>query len=91
MARHEICLANQIRRANRPRAKSQMADRDRAGFLGVVNEISLGIEVRFFADDLDGVFVGSDRAVGAKPEEYGSEYIIRLDFEIVGIRAATIW
>src|SRR6185369_696039 len=40
-------------------------------FLRVVHEVGLGVVAGLLADDLDGVLVGADCAVGTEPEEHG--------------------
>ena len=59
-----------------------------AGFLGVIDEVALGVEVGVFADDFDGVLVGADGAVGAQAEEDGPHDVVGFDIEIAGRRAA---
>ena len=49
--------------------KRRLADRVGAGLLGVVDEVALGAVRRVVADDLDGVLVGADGAVGAEAVE----------------------
>ncbi len=43
--------------------KAQMRHRSRPGLFRVVNEITLAIKVGVFANDLDTVFVGTNRAI----------------------------
>ena len=72
MAGHEIRLGNQVGGVNRLGAKAQVGNRDRAGFLGVVDEVTLRVVVRIFTDDLDGVLVGAHGAVGTQSVEDGA-------------------
>ncbi len=74
-------LLDEIGRVDRLGAKAQVRDRDRAGLLGVVDEVALGVVVGLFADDLDGVLVGTDGAVGTQTPEDGSHSILGLDVE----------
>ena len=53
MTADEVGRLHQIRRANRVRSEAQVRDRLRAGFLGVVDEIALGVKLGIVADDLD--------------------------------------
>jgi len=53
-----------------------------AGLLGVVDEVTLGVVVRLLADDLDGVLVGPDRAVGPQAEKDGPHDVVRLDVQL---------
>ncbi|MBV6467451.1 MAG: hypothetical protein PGMFKBFP_02812 [Anaerolineales bacterium] len=68
---HEVGLIefDQIRRADGLRPEAQVRDRHRAGLLGVVVEVALGVVVGLFADDLDGVLVRAHRPVGAEADE----------------------
>ena len=59
---------------------------DGAGFLGIVNEVALGEVVGLFADDLDGVFVRADGAVGAETDEDATADIG--GFEVEGLVVA---
>ena len=43
MAGDEVGLADQVGRADRPRAEAQVRDGDRAGLLRVVDEVALGV------------------------------------------------
>ena len=56
---------------------------DGARLLRVVHEVTLGEAVGLLADDLDGVLVRADRAVGAEPEEDRPQRVRRLDIEAV--------
>ncbi len=56
---------NQIGSVNSAWPEAQVGDGDRPRFLGVIDEVALGIIVGLLADDLDGVFVGSYRAIRA--------------------------
>ena len=69
MASHKVLRLDQIGRTDGGLAEAEMALGQAAGFLGVIDEISLAIEVRRMADDLDGVFVGTHSAVGAHTPE----------------------
>ena len=72
MAGDEIGLRYQVSGVNGLRAEAQVRNRHRAGFLGVINEISLRVVVGVLADDLDGILVGAHRAVGAQSVEHGT-------------------
>ena len=50
-------------------AEAQVRDGDAAGLLGVVGEVTLGVEVGVVADDLDRRLVRADGAVGAEAPE----------------------
>ncbi len=82
MATDEIGRLHQIGRADRFRPKPQMGNGLRTGFLGVVDEIPLGVKVGIVADDLDRVLVGADRAVRAQPIKHGPHHFIGLDHEV---------
>ena len=67
MATDEIGLGDQIGRADRLRPETKVRNGDRAGFLRVIHEITLGMVAGVLADDLDRVLVGPDGAVGTQP------------------------
>ena len=73
MAGHEVRLVDEVARVNGVRTKTQMADGDAAGLLGVVAVVALRIEVGEPADDLDGVLVGAHGAVGAESVEEAAD------------------
>ena len=81
MAGDEVCFRNQVAGTDRLRSEAQMRDGHRAGFLGVVNEISLRVVVGVLADDLDGILVGADRAVCSQTVEQGADHAVRLGGE----------
>ncbi len=58
---------------NRGVAEAEVALGDAAGFLGVVLKVGLDVLVRVVPDDLDGVFVGPHRAVGAQAPELAAD------------------
>ena len=78
VAGDEAGAVHQVRRPDRLLARAQVGDRDRARFLRVVDEVALREEIRFLADDLDGVLVGADRAVGAEAVEHRRRHVLRL-------------
>ncbi len=81
VAGHEAGLGDQVRRMDRFRTEAQMRNRLRAGFVRVVNEISLRIETGILGDDLHAVLVRADRAVGAKSVEDRAGDVGLLDHE----------
>ena len=81
MAGDEVRLGDQVAGMDRLRPEAQVRDRHRAGFLGVVDEVSLRIVVGVFADDLDGVLVGADRAVRAQAVKQGAHNAVGLGGE----------
>ena len=66
----EVGMVDQVGGIDRLLAEAQVRDGDGAGLLGVVDEVGLGKVVGGLADDLDGVLVGADGAVGAEAEEH---------------------
>ena len=70
MTGHQIGLLNQIGGADRIRPEPQMRDRGRSGLLGVIDEISLGIETGHLTEDLHRCLVGADRAIATEREEH---------------------
>jgi hypothetical protein len=69
MAGYKIGARDQVARVQRLRAKPQVRHRHRAGFLGIVNEVSLREMIGLLADDLDRILVGAHGAVRAQPVE----------------------
>ena len=69
VARYEIGRRDQIGRRDGQVAETQVRRGVTARFLRIVGEIGLAILVGRAADDLDRVFVGTHRAVGAQSEE----------------------
>ena len=77
----EAGVSDQIGRTDRVRTETKMGDRHRPRLLRVVHEVSLHVEVGFFADDLDRILVGADRSVCSEAEEDGSDDRVGLDVE----------
>src|SRR6185369_5294935 len=67
----EVGVVDQVGGVDGLFPETQVRDGDGAGLFGVVDEIGLGKVLGGFADDLDGVLVGADGAVGAETEEHG--------------------
>src|SRR5664279_2687602 len=81
VAGHEARRSNEVWGMDRLGPKAQMRDRLSARFVGVVNEVALGVEPSILRDNLHGVLVCTDRAISAKPVENGARDRIRLDTE----------
>ena len=69
MAGNEVRLIDVVRALDGLVTKTQMADGDTAGLLGVVLEVCLNVFVGMVADDLDGILVGADGTVTAETPE----------------------
>ena len=69
VAGHEAGAGDEVGGANRVGSEAQMRCRHRAGLLGVVDEVALRVVGSLGADDLDGVLVGADGAVGTESVE----------------------
>ena len=82
MAADEVGAADQVRGANRRGAETQVRHGHRTGLLRVVNEVALRVVIGVFADDLDGVLVGADGAVGPEAVEQAADHAVRLDGEL---------
>ena len=65
--------ADQITGTDSLRPEAQVRNRHGAGLLRIVDEIALGVQRRGVADDLDGILVGTHRAVGAEAVEQSLE------------------
>ena len=83
VAGDEAGRGDQIGRLDRVWPKSQMRNRLRAGFVGIVDEVALRILFRVFGDDLHAVLVGANRAVGAQTVENRAGGLGRLDREVL--------
>ena len=81
MAGDKLGLADQVRRADRLGSKAQVRDGDRAGFLRVVDEVTLGVVVGFFTDDLDRVLVGAHCTISTQTPEYTADGLGGFDVE----------
>ncbi len=84
VAGHEIGGLNQIRGADGSLPEAQMALRQAAGLLGVVDEVRLTVEIRGMADDLDGVLVGTHRAVAAHAPELRAGLTVGRGVDVAG-------
>ena len=69
MAGNELGMADQVWSPDRFGSKAQVRDGHCAGFLGVVVEVSLGIIVGLFANDLDGVLICSNSTIRTQAKE----------------------
>ena len=76
VAAHEIRLVHEIGRADRLGAKTQMRNRDRTRFFGIVNKIALGEIVRVFSDDFDGIFIGAHSTVRTQAVKDAAKNIV---------------
>ena len=77
MAGDVIGAADEIGPADGIGAEAQMGNRDAAGFLGIVSEISLRKHVRVIADDFDRVFIRADGAVRSESPEFTGNGAVR--------------
>ena len=69
VAGHEVRGVHKVRGLDGAYAEAEVRAGVAAGFLGVVVEVGLAVEVRVRADDLDGVLVGADGTVRTKAVE----------------------
>ena len=69
VAGYEVGGADEVRGLDGGLAEAEVRTGVAAALLGVVVEVGLGIQVGVGADDLDGVLVGADGAVGAEAVE----------------------
>ena len=70
VASGEVGRVDEVGAADHLAAEAEVGDRNAAGLLGVVLEVTLSVVLGVVTDDLDGVLVGSDRAVGAETPEH---------------------
>ncbi len=71
---------------DRARAEAQMGSCRRSGFFGIVHKVTLRIVVRIFADNFDGIFIGTDRSVRTETVEYGAHNVVALDGKFLVVR-----
>ena len=81
---------NQVSALDRLRAKAQVRHSHGAGLLRVVNEITLRVIRRLFADDLDRVLVRADRAVGAQTPEQCAHLVLRISVVKFGSKGQAV-
>ncbi len=75
----KVRRGDQIRALDRLHTEAQMRHGHTERFLGVVGEVRLRIHIlAIFSDDLDGVFVRSDRSVSAETPEHAVRGSFRL-------------
>ena len=60
VAGNVVCFADQVWSSDRIRSETEVGDCYAAGFLGIISEVALCIEVSVVADDLDGALVCAD-------------------------------
>ena len=90
MAGNEMGMADQVWSPNRFWSKAQVRDCHRAGFLGVVVEVSLRIIISLFADDLDGVLICAHSTIRAQSKEQAALGGLIFDGEIL-IKSREEW
>ena len=78
---HEVGLVDLVGGLNRAGTKAKVGNRASARLLGVIDEMALGIVRCFLADDLDRVFVGSDRTICTQTPEQSPHSIVTFDIE----------
>ena len=88
VAADEPGRVDQVRGPDGVRPETEVGGGLRAGLLGVVDEVPLGVAARVLAEDLDGVLVGADGTVRAEAEEEGAERPRRLDVQAAVVREA---
>ena len=82
MTGDEARRSDQVRRVDRFRTEAEMGDRLRTRFVGIVDEVSLGVESNILRDDLDAVLVGANGSVGAQAVEHAARDLIRFNGEM---------
>ena len=83
MASDEVAVGDGVAVTNRFVAEAQVGFGDPAGLLGVVFEVRLYIHIRVVANDLNGVFVGTDGTVAAETPELAVDDLGIADNEAV--------
>ncbi len=77
MTRYEVSLLNIISGLDLLISKTQVADSDTAGLLGVILEICLCVFIGIITDDLDAVLVRTYCTVGAQTPEFAGDLVFR--------------
>ncbi len=90
MAGDEARAVHEVGGADGARARAQVRDRDRPRLLRVVDEVALHVPIGLLADDLDGVLVGADGAVGAEAVEERRRDVLRLRSGTTGPTASEV-
>ena len=70
MTGNEVSLCDIVGGLDFAVAETKVRNRNAAGFLTVILEISLNIFLGVVTDDLDGVFVGANGSVAAESPEF---------------------
>src|SRR5690606_31104358 len=83
VTRAEIGSFHEVGRPNRLRTKPQVGDSNRARFLRIVDEVTLGVQVGVFTDDFDRILVGRHSAVRPQTEKDRPDYVILFDRKAV--------
>ena len=91
VAGYEIRLVDKVSGLDRMFTESQVRYCQSAGFLGVICEISLGIQVRLITDDLDGSFVRTYCTVRAQTPELTLDSAFRFSCDTFRERQRVIW
>ena len=79
---HKLGRVDLVAGADGQRAESQVGYRGRAAFLGIIDEMALGEEVRALAQNLDAGLVTADSAISAETEEQRPTGFRRLDIQL---------
>ena len=87
VAADEAGVQYEIGGVDRAGSEAQVGNRLGAGFLGVVDEVALGVQAAVRAEDLDGVLVRADRAVRAEAVEHRADRAGRLDVQLGVVQA----
>jgi len=85
VASDEAGPVHQVGGGDRLRAEAEVRDGARAGLLGVVDEVALGVRALARPEDLDRVLVGAHRAVRAEPVEDGPHRLRVLHVQVGGV------
>ena len=84
VAGDEIGFMNEIRHTNRVFAEPEMRYGYAARFLRIISKITLRIQIRIVADNLNCRLIGADRSVGAKAPEFAGMKSFLSQAEVTG-------
>ncbi len=90
VARHKIRLGDKVGGFDRLLAEAQVADGQAAALFGIIGEVALCVKIGVVTDDLDGIFVGADSAVGAETPELAADGRLRRGVGSFGLQQRKI-
>ena len=87
---HKVSSINQVRSLNRSLAKAQVGYSNTTGLFGIIEEVALCIHIGMVADNLNGVLVSANGAVGAQTPEFAGGGAFRNNLQVTASREGSI-